>query len=116
MSLIDELEEVVIFENKEYKDINFLTTREWLNPIGHPDTGAIEVKVSGNNQSSWVDASVDVWDCGRKISLDFNFNNEKTAQQRAEKIDLMIKVLTDTKTALGKAFDNMVKIRENDDE
>jgi hypothetical protein len=84
--------------------------RKWLNPHRHDDTGMFswfveyESDLEEHYPTDWVDASLDVWDCSRKASLNFGFSNEKQAKQRAEKIDMLITALQDMKKAMAEAY------------
>ena len=81
--------------------------RRWLNPKDHSDSGLVHmtVDVDGTPAYPYVDAGMDIWDCSRKITLDFSFSNEKEAKQRVEKIDILIQELENLKAVLGVAFD-----------
>lgn len=92
----------------------YYATRQWLNPVGHHDSGAIEAKVE-EDYGSRVAAELSIWDCGRKITLAFDFDakNKESAAQRADKIALLIKVLTEMQEAMGVAFDERKDIEYN---
>lgn len=83
--------------------------RVWLNPLSSDDDGAMQWKVSGHGDR-WISAEISIWDCGRKISLDFDFSTnpnpsyEASAEQRAKKIDLLISELQKFRTELGEAY------------
>lgn len=83
---------------KEFKKYS----RVWLNPPNHYDTGALHWNVSACG--SYVDADLTIWDCGRKVTLNFSFGNDKDAKLRANKIDLVIKELAKFKEALGEGL------------
>lgn len=84
--------------------------RQWLNPERHDDTGMfawfVEYERDENDSypSDWVEAALDIWDCSRKVSLNFGFSNEKQAKQRAEKIDMLITALQDMKKVMAEAY------------
>jgi hypothetical protein len=89
-------------------------SRKWLNPIGHADTGAVSSKVKV--WDDYVDASFSLWDCGRKVILSFDFENEKEAKQRSQKIDILIKELVDLKRAMGEAYNLLQEHHEKSEE
>lgn len=96
------------------KEKSFLKKRSWLNPNGHDDTGMYSISVSGH---VWgLDASFDIWDCSRKISLSFYCTNEKDFKQRAQKIDNLIAGLQEMKEAIGKAYEYHIQVRERESE
>ena len=80
----------------------FFNKREWLNPKGHWDTGAIDSRITADQYG--IECSLSFWDCGRKVILDFSADNEKKAKQRAVKIQQMIDHLLGVQQALGKAY------------
>ena len=84
------------------KDKLLLNKREWLNPIGHEDTGAVSSRVEFHRNG--IAADVSIWDCSKKISLSFCFFGERQAKQRLKKIDTLIKHLQDVKAALGEGY------------
>ena len=81
------------------------STRRWLNPKKSDDTGMLSWEVSA---SSWgIDASFDIWDCSRKISLSFDVYRGSADTQgiaRAAKIDILIEELQNMKAAMGRAY------------
>lgn len=84
-----------------------VSSRKWLNPVSHEDSGAIQWHVTCDNVHS-IDAYVTIWDCGRKITLSLNcygIEGVREAKQRAQKINLLIEELTKMKQALGEAYD-----------
>ena len=96
------------------KQIYYTNQRHWLNSINHHDSGAVHFKVSRDSDYKWVDASFTVWDCSRKITLDFNFEDNQEAQHRAEKIDILIEALYDMRKALGAAWADSQNIEEEE--
>ena len=81
-------------------------SRSWLNPNKNSDTGAVQWYVEYNDYGPQCQFSI--WDCSRKISLDFSFYNEKGANQRAKKIDILVKHLLLMKKEMGDAYADMV--------
>ena len=98
------------------KEKKFGTRRRWLNPKGHSDTGMISWEVIAD--SAHVDAGFSMWDCSRKISLDFSIWEPKDAEQRAEKLDFLIEELTAMREAMADAYKYHVveAAKESDDE
>ena len=94
------------------KEKFFVDKRFWLNPKKHSDSGAIHYYVSGYQGDPYVDASLTVWDCSRKTTLDFSFHDEQSAKQRAKKIDMLINALQEMKEAMGKAYNNSGMVQE----
>jgi len=90
----------------------YTKARKWLNPIGCYNSGAIQYKVSADKP--WKDGEVDIcaelsiWDCSRKIVLDFNVCNEKSAINVAKKIQILQDALQDIKVNLGKAYNDSI--------
>lgn len=84
------------------KEKTFLAKRKWLNPIDHADTGMFSMDVSA--ESYGVSGTFTLWDCGRKVSLDFWVSDEKDAKARANKLDMLISGLQEMKEAMGKAY------------
>jgi hypothetical protein len=91
------------------KETKLLSKRKWLNPKDHNDTGLIAYSVLTDEGDEWasVDAFLDIWDCSRKISLNFCFDNDKQAKNRAKKIDYMISALEEMKEAMAEAYDKI---------
>lgn len=73
------------------REKTFFNRREWLNSKSHYDTGAIHSKITADNYS--VDGSVSIWDCGRKINLNFDVYKDKDFKVRIQKIDTLIEHL-----------------------
>jgi len=90
----------------------FLSKRKWLNPKNHSDTGMYAVSVSADEYG--VNGSFTLWDCSRKITLDF-FCEEKDAKIRADKIDMLINGLQEMKEAMGKAYDYHLEAKEEEE-
>lgn len=76
--------------------------RDWLNPKGHWDTGAISSKVVATEEG--IDCDISIWDCSRKVSLDLGCYNKKSVAQRAKKITLLIQHLQEVQKAMGEAY------------
>lgn len=86
-----------------YKKAN----RVWLNPLKSDDDGMLKWEVEQNGQ--FVTAEFSIWDCSRKASLSFDFSSVKnkystSGEERAKKLDLLIKELTDMRKAMGEAY------------
>jgi hypothetical protein len=88
----------------------FHNRRDWLNPKGHWDTGAMASRVSADEDG--VECNISIWDCGRKISLDMGIYNEKAAIQRSKKIQLMIDHLQGVQASLGEAYSHFMFEKE----
>jgi len=80
------------------------SARKWLNPKKSDDSGAIQWYVSLDSYDASVNASFDVWDCSRKISIDLSYWNKAQAKERAMKIDIMIQELQAMREALADAY------------
>lgn len=95
-----------------------LYKRKWLNPKTHSDLGAIKYKVHHDGGTGWVAAEVDIWDCGRKITLDFDCHNKRDAKNRTKKLDILIESLQEMKVHLNKAldYDDVFEYDEEDDD
>jgi hypothetical protein len=96
----------------------FGRSRKWLNPERSSDTGMVSWEVSVWNGDRYIDGTFHVWDCSRKISLDFNCSVDKPdkCKQRADKFDILIKELQDMREAMGKALDYANQNTEDQDE
>jgi len=88
--------------------------QQFLNPLHHSDSGIVASKVSYDECS--VDASVAIWDCSKKITLDFDCYDYKTACDRATKIDKIVKHLKEVKEALGKAYELQIELKRGEEE
>ena len=90
----------------------YTKNRKWLNPVDSSSSGAIQYKVSAD--APWKEgvidicASLDIWDCSKKISLDFGIFEEKDAAKVAKKIKMLQDALEDIKVALGKAYEDSI--------
>jgi hypothetical protein len=71
----------------------------------------IETTTYGNNNSS-VDATVSLSDCHRHVHLDFTIYDKKDAPRKMAKIALLIAELTKFQTALKKAADEHLSVKE----
>jgi len=92
--------------------------RRWLNPKDHSDSGMLHVMVDVDDDPEYPYVGVDftIWDCSRKVTLDFSFCTMKEAKQRAEKIDLLIQELTNLKAVMGVAYNHSFQAMENREE
>lgn len=81
--------------------------RVWLNPIKSNDDGMCSWEVEG--RAGYVDAYFKIWDCSRKVELDFSFSSDPrplwgaSAKERATKLNILINELQKMKKALGEA-------------
>lgn len=94
-------------------DKPFWVSREWLNPLGHEDIGAIDMRMEFMGRSCGV--YVNIWDCERKITLDFSFSDDKSYKERQTKLELMMKELSMLGTKMKQAkeeVDKRAKARE----
>lgn len=82
-----------------------LYKRKWLNPKDSSDSGMIQYNVHHDEGTGWISAEFSVWDCGRKIVLDFDCDSDRTAKNRAKKLDILIASLLEMKEELGKCLD-----------
>lgn len=81
-----------------------LYKRKWLNPKDSSDSGMVSYKVHHDEGSSWISAELGLWDCNRKITLDFDCGNYEQAKNRAIKLDILIESLQEMKVQLGKCL------------
>lgn len=89
--------------NKYYK-----TSRKFINQPDEPDLGAVHWEVRAEKESCGYNsfgASLHVWDCNKKVRLEFGAYNLAEAKRRAAKIDRLINQLQEFKKSLGEAFD-----------
>jgi len=86
--------------------------RKWLNPVDSHNSGAIQYKVSADKP--WKEGQLDIfaglsiWDCSKKISLDFSVCEVKDAIKVAKKIQILQDALQDIKVNLGKAYEDSI--------
>jgi len=85
----------------KYKRLH--SKRDWLNPKGHWDTGAISSLVAIDEGG--IDGEVAIWDCSRKVTISLSAYSEAAVKQRAKKLDIMIDHLQKVKAAMGKAYE-----------
>lgn len=83
----------------------YVEKRQWLNPVGHWNSGAVSCSVSRDSYSVNVDLSI--WDCNKKISLDLSFSDKKEALQVAKKIEVLQETLASIKKGMGAAYDDL---------
>ncbi len=84
--------------------------RLWLNDSTSCDSGAIHYRVSydSDNEYKYVDATLSIWDCSKKIVLTFDFeDNAQQVLERARKIDKFIHALEEIKSNLGIAYERI---------
>ena len=91
------------------KEKKFLAKRKWLNPINSSDTGMIATEVLADDFC--VGGVVDIWDCSRKITLDFNVYSKGDLSQRKKKLRIMIEMLEDVYDTMDKAYDYHLKAK-----
>lgn len=84
--------------------------RLWLNPKNSEDTGAVHWNVCAD--SYYLSGDFSIWDCSRKITLNFGIYNEKDAIDRAKKINMLIESLEAFRDALGKAYENFQEYKQ----
>jgi len=94
------------------KEKKFLSIRKWLNPKDSADSGMVQAFVASSY--GCVDSSLTIWDCSRKITLDFSFYDEKSAAQRAQKLDLLIDAMQQMKAKMGVAFEECSPEKQQD--
>ena len=90
------------------KQKTYINKREWLNPKDVYNSGAISYAVTsyiGGDDDS-VDGELTIWDCSRKVTLDFSFYTLKGSKVVSKKIDKLINSLQDIKEALGDAYND----------
>lgn len=85
-------------------DKNFGHARKWLNPANDEDTGAISWSVVADGHND-IDAGISIWDCNKKITLNFDAWNDKRHIDRAKKINTIIEELIKFKDAMAKAYE-----------
>ena len=84
-------------------------SRQWLNPKDSNDSGMVQCRVYGDlGIDPYIEASLSIWDCSRKISLHFDFSTTQEATQRAKKIDILVKELLNLKEQLGVCYNESV--------
>jgi len=93
--------------------------RKWLNPIDSCNSGAVQYKVSADKP--WKDghdicSTLSIWDCSKKISLDFSVYDKKDADLVAKKIQVLQDALQDIKEALGLAYHDSLNSEYRGDE
>ena len=80
--------------------------RKWLNPSDHEDTGLVAWYVKCRDKDSeWVDANLSIWDCYKKISLDFDCHATKDLEVRLKKLDLLEEAIAGVRAGLLKAYE-----------
>ncbi len=92
------------------KDKTIYSKRAWLNPISEGDTGAIQAHVTMSafrNSKMWIDSYVSIWDCGKKITLDFSSDAKRQTKARLKKINIMLEVLEGVKEGLTEASEEL---------
>jgi len=98
----------------------YTKARKWLNPILAYNSGAIQYKVSADKP--WKEGEVDIfaelsiWDCSRKIVLDFNVSDEESAKNVAKKIKIIQDALQDMKESLGRAYNDSINAEVREEE
>jgi len=87
--------------------------RKWLNPVNSYNSGAIQYIVSSDEPwdrgESDISAELSIWDCSRKITLDFSVYTHKDAVNSAKKIQVLQDALQDIKEALSSAYGDYIK-------
>lgn len=81
-------------------------SRDWLNPIDSHHTGLIQHSVESSVYkddellSDCVDAYFSVWDCSRKVTLDFSYASYDGYQESLQKVNVLMKHLIEFKNSL----------------
>lgn len=91
----------------------YVNKRLWLNPISSSNSGAVTYSVSADlGDETWqgIDAEFVIWDCYRKVGLDFSMYDAKTATEVATKINALIVALEEFKVHLGKAWEDQYNV------
>lgn len=87
----------------------FLRKRKWLNPKKSTNTGALDYSVYSDTEDyggyGCVEAHLSIWDCNRKITIDFSMYYKEDGEKIARKINILIDSLTEIKEALGVAWE-----------
>ena len=91
----------------------YRTSRKFLNPAKSYDTGILEWKVE--QYGAGIDASFSVWDCTKKIVLDFSFTESKEANARAKKIQILIDELISFRESIADALSNSILTYEEEE-
>jgi hypothetical protein len=60
-----------------------------LNSPTHNDSGLIQITYIKNSKKAWPNLDMIIWDCDRKVSLDFSFDTKKEGKARLEKVKNM---------------------------
>lgn len=92
------------------KDKTFLNKREWLNSKTDCDTGAVHTTVSADEYS--LNADMTLWDCSKKITLNFSIWDKSGIKQRKAKIAKLINHLKQLETAIDKGSVHFLKLKE----
>lgn len=99
------------------KTKTYTSKRQWLNPIDSCNSGAIQYKVTSYTPCEDVTfdicSTLSIWDCSRKITLDFGIWEEKDAKKVAQKIQILQDALQDMKESIGKAYQDSVENRDD---
>jgi hypothetical protein len=79
--------------------------RVWLNPPSMGDSGAYshKIEVEKYKEHINIEATISLWDCSRKIVLDFSVWNKGDKKQRLKKIDVLIQHLSEFRDQLDEA-------------
>jgi hypothetical protein len=74
--------------------------RAWLNPLKSRDSGAIAYSYGPSYE--YFESEFTMWDCSRKITLDFGFTlgKRKPQQERIKKLNIIIDALTEIRDAI----------------
>lgn len=102
------------------KTKTYTSKRQWLNPIDSCNSGAIQYKVTSYTPCEKEDfvicATLSIWDCSKKITLDFGIWEEKDAKKVAKKIEMLQDALQDMRESIGKAYQDSVENRVDTDD
>jgi hypothetical protein len=87
------------------KSIYAFSKRAFLNPASTHLTSYIQAHVQTGDK--WGDNMVIIADCKRVVQLDFLLGSKRDRRQSLAKIDLLIKILTQFRSALAKEIQSI---------
>lgn len=80
-----------------------LSKRKWLNSLNSPDTGAVQYHGYYDQYSMNIDMTI--WDCSRKISLDFSLYEDGDYKERLKKIRILKESLQEIEDYMNEHYD-----------
>jgi len=95
------------------KQKTYINKRYWLNPKSVYNSGAISYSVKSYPEDEYddsVESELSIWDCSRKITLDFSFYTLEGSKVVSKKIERLINSLEEIKLALGKAYNDKIEV------